>query len=145
MTRRGWLGRIFAAAVVVAASPTALVAPKVWKSTKDWYNGVLTKQQSERFIQLMLLESVMAGKAIETPMSSDAVRDWMERERPGAIEGKRYDIVVVDDPYGVSDMIRCKLCGRDVEACLFERHMKEYHPNGAKSEWWTKDLGVDEV
>jgi hypothetical protein len=56
----------------------ALVAPQVWEDVKKWRNGYLTEAQAERFIQLVLDESVFAEEAtvmeFEGPMLAENIR-----------------------------------------------------------------------
>lgn len=88
MRRRSFIRRILAGAVVVAASPTALVAPKVWKRVKSWRDGYLTPEQAERFMQFVLDESIIRKDArvvrfrtLPEPDSGEAKPKESERPR----------------------------------------------------------------
>lgn len=71
MKRRGFLARIGAALVVAAASPTAIVAPRTWERVKRWRVGYLTPEQADRFIALVLDQTVLAKNAKVVPLRAE--------------------------------------------------------------------------
>lgn len=98
MKRRGFLARIGAALVVAAASPTILVAPKQWKRVKAWYNGYLTPKQADRFIEMMLDQSVLTKDArVVHFTSAEALKKIRFGTAQAYVEQKRLGIDTPED------------------------------------------------
>lgn len=74
VNRRGWLKRLGAAVVVAVASPVALVSPAAWEKVKR-ATGYLTPEQADRFIEIVLDQSVLLDSA-----RIISRRDWDEAD-----------------------------------------------------------------